>query len=779
VRWWSRSRAAVPEPVLAAPSDPGWRAHPAVQRTVAPIPSVAGVETFSAELTTWRDPRFVAPLAHGLDASAPAGVVHGLVEPAPALPPNAMPVVAPPVRRSTAPDRAPLTTWLLPTQRSAATGPDLLAAGAPNLPVLHVPALPGPAVADVTAAPVAAAGSVPVIAALPSTPNAVQRDRALPSSPTDVRRDIAPPSDGALWGVDAAQVTVPAATAAPAAPAASLPLLQGAAPGDDTTPPGDAPVPLPDVVQRSLDADPKPVRLPAAPAVDAARGVRPVGEPGSRTAASDDATVAGGPGEVPLLGVAPAAAEPEPGSPAALQRSASGPAPTPAASHPVASRGSAAGEPGSVGPTAGPADPPAADLVPGPVADDRVTKYPVGPVVARAADAAPGPSAATTPTAASARSAAGPEVEVVAGHLTGSGGPPPPAGDIDPLRPSGPPERGLLGDGASYVPAAVSQTPGPHTATVPDLPTVSRSVLDHSVVGLDQGPSAATSAPVDVAPPASAGASRGRVVPADADVPATVTDLLAAGQIQAEAPLLSDVSTGVAPPDPATADADLATAVDPVLPLATGPTAGPASWDDGPARLSIDPAGLLTTNPAAAPALQRSTVGASPAAFHPVQRSTVGATPATVQVQRSASAPSANWPVPPGAAATASTGPLPVAAQRAAEPPAPAPAGARIPEPYAGPDPAGAALAAGVAQRDASGSVVFTPATGPLAVQRQPEPVATDPEVQRAAATGPPAAAPPDLEELARRLFDPLCAHLKAELRLDRERAGLVTDLRR
>ena len=310
----------------------------------------------------------------------------------------------------------------------------------------------------------------------------------------------------------------------------------------------------------------------------------------------------------------------------------------------------------------------------------------------------------------------------------------------------------------------MSQTPGPHTAAVPDLPTVSRSVLDHSVVGLDQGPSAATSAPVDVAPPASAGASRGRVVPADADVPATVTDLLAAGQIQAEAPLLSDVSTGVAPPDPATADADLATAADPVLPLATGPTAGPASWDDGPARLSIDPAGLLTTNPAAAPALQRSTVGA---------------TPATVQVQRSASAPSANWPVPPGAAATASTGPLPVAAQRAAEPPAPAPAGARIPEPYAGPDPAGAALAAGVAQRDASGSVVFTPATGPLAVQRQPEPVATDPEVQRAAATGPPAAAPPDLEELARRLFDPLCAHLKAELRLDRERAGLVTDLRR
>lgn len=36
-----------------------------------------------------------------------------------------------------------------------------------------------------------------------------------------------------------------------------------------------------------------------------------------------------------------------------------------------------------------------------------------------------------------------------------------------------------------------------------------------------------------------------------------------------------------------------------------------------------------------------------------------------------------------------------------------------------------------------------------------------------------------DIEDLARRLFDPLSARLKAELRLDRERAGLITDVRR
>jgi hypothetical protein len=36
-----------------------------------------------------------------------------------------------------------------------------------------------------------------------------------------------------------------------------------------------------------------------------------------------------------------------------------------------------------------------------------------------------------------------------------------------------------------------------------------------------------------------------------------------------------------------------------------------------------------------------------------------------------------------------------------------------------------------------------------------------------------------DLDELARRLYEPLSARLRAELWLDRERAGLVTERRR
>ncbi len=47
------------------------------------------------------------------------------------------------------------------------------------------------------------------------------------------------------------------------------------------------------------------------------------------------------------------------------------------------------------------------------------------------------------------------------------------------------------------------------------------------------------------------------------------------------------------------------------------------------------------------------------------------------------------------------------------------------------------------------------------------------------AAAGAANALPTDLDELARRLFDPLSARLKSELWLDRERAGMIADLRR
>ena len=75
----------------------------------------------------------------------------------------------------------------------------------------------------------------------------------------------------------------------------------------------------------------------------------------------------------------------------------------------------------------------------------------------------------------------------------------------------------------------------------------------------------------------------------------------------------------------------------------------------------------------------------------------------------------------------------------------------------------------------------------PAALQRDDMPDSAPPAAPAAVsapgapgpAAGPAAALPTDLDELARRLFDPLSARLRAELWLDRERAGLSMDLRR
>jgi hypothetical protein len=91
--------------------------------------------------------------------------------------------------------------------------------------------------------------------------------------------------------------------------------------------------------------------------------------------------------------------------------------------------------------------------------------------------------------------------------------------------------------------------------------------------------------------------------------------------------------------------------------------------------------------------------------------------------------------------------------------------------------------------RDAAGTVLVLPTA---AVQREvegapppaPEPAAEvpPPGAPTAAPAGPGAAAgpstPAEVDALVRRLYDPLVRRLKAELRLDRERAGNVLDLR-
>jgi hypothetical protein len=115
-------------------------------------------------------------------------------------------------------------------------------------------------------------------------------------------------------------------------------------------------------------------------------------------------------------------------------------------------------------------------------------------------------------------------------------------------------------------------------------------------------------------------------------------------------------------------------------------------------------------------------------------------------------------------------------------------------------DPAAAALRAGVATLDPDGALVFTPPSapaGPPPVQRAgsgPPPAEAGPpdagapgptavEAAAAPAAPPPpgtaTAVAPDLDDLARRLYDRIRARLRAELRLDLERAGMLTRLGR
>jgi hypothetical protein len=106
-------------------------------------------------------------------------------------------------------------------------------------------------------------------------------------------------------------------------------------------------------------------------------------------------------------------------------------------------------------------------------------------------------------------------------------------------------------------------------------------------------------------------------------------------------------------------------------------------------------------------------------------------------------------------------------------------------------DPVAAALSTGLATVDADGAVVFpglaSPVPEPVAqrtmvptIQRDavaPEPVAAG-EASAPASTQPTpstsATNPAELDELAKRLYERIRSRLKAELRLDRERAGLV-----
>ncbi|MFJ6012026.1 hypothetical protein [Streptomyces sp. NPDC092952] len=257
-------------------------------------------------------------------------------------------------------------------------------------------------------------------------------------------------------------------------------------------------------------------------------------------------------------------------------------------------------------------------------------------------------------------------------------------------------------------------------------------------------------------------------------------------------------------------------AADPVAPLLAdrpleprnGPDAGPSAVQ----RSAVDgvvpapPAGVGPSPavPDAADAVPVRWADAgpgapSPATVVPSSSSVPAALQRTATAPHSAppGAPPTRTPLPPLQRRAAGGPPVPRSVQRAAGPGAPAFTTAGE-----------AALAAGVAQRAADGSVVFgppPPAYATPVVQREtvteepppPDPPVPDPAPEPEPEPGPeatpapatagahpapagtgPGGAPVVTDELVRALYPPLSRLFKADLRLDRERAGFLINTR-
>ncbi|WP_328897862.1 hypothetical protein [Streptomyces sp. NBC_00236] len=340
------------------------------------------------------------------------------------------------------------------------------------------------------------------------------------------------------------------------------------------------------------------------------------------------------------------------------------------------------------------------------------------------------------------------------GPATPADGPSVSAGDATPVAPEVP----VPSDGTE--------------AAVPVAPLLGDAPLTGAVSGGEPGgEGAAAATPASTVPLQRSEAVRAGLQPVLPPADGPTAPLLG------DRPLSLRSATGPAPPAGAVVQrapeggGGRRTPTQPAGPPPSRPSAVPVRWTvPDPGTLSGPPAALLQRE--AAPA-QRETAGPSP-----VQRQAVGAPP----VQRR----------------TGGAPPLPASA-----------AGRTGGRPADFPTAGSAAVAAGVAQRMADGSVVFGAApqhgTSRPVLQRDAEiaeeppplpepepPPVPEPEPGPEAPAGPEvvpagadadaragaAAGPPVTDELVRALYGPLSRLLKADLRLERERAGFHINTR-
>lgn len=740
--WWPLGRQrgtpaaaappAVQPGVLAAtgPSDGAWRDLPAVQRTLGtPIEPIAIHDRFRGSLSAYADPSLLAPLTHGVDPAV-GGLVTGLAAPGVPQPYGGgldLPVAPRPQpsrpsatvqRRVDWTGSADLTTvpWELPdhSPESEVTAP-VAPADAPT-----VPTVPSAVLLPDSSAESSADSSADSSVDAPTAP-------VPPAIPTHDDAPLVGTSDPKVLGESIGTPTQVVGGTAPQSPAASAPVVSRLAVPERLSPTGSAvdagllgvqsetgrpPLPPSPSVQRSVVTD-----LPT---------VRPTStraEPAAREVGATD-------GPAPVVqrdhsSVIPAARPPMP----VVSRVVGEAAPRcPVTSVPP--------KDASDVPTLG-----VRNLTATPIAPP-LTRAAVEPVVQRLEF----PALATVPppkTSDVVRGVATPKQpnpesavrETLVAELSASELPVPDASTPDLTTGTVP-----VGPGPE-VPAPLSPSAGVVVSRLPDSvsPIVSRLEAG-TPTRPDRSPAAAPVAtgdrPVVVQRSVSTRVGAAEVAPPMPSV---------ADHGAAEQPSSHSGGADLAPPD--------------------GPAVAAETWVNE--SLADAPSSHLASVPvggsASGVAVQR-TPGYAPT------RSTISIGP-SIPVQRTpAGSPGGGWsgggsPVRQAAPATMEV----------------AHSGVSFASMFAGPHapetgPAartGSAAETGSAVEDGFTSVQLQPADAP-----PPPEVAEPPAVQTAPATtaAPPPAGTPgaDLDEMARRLYEPLAARLRAELWLDRERAGAL-----
>ncbi|MFJ5123612.1 hypothetical protein ACIP80_00620 [Streptomyces sp. NPDC088555] len=333
--------------------------------------------------------------------------------------------------------------------------------------------------------------------------------------------------------------------------------------------------------------------------------------------------------------------------------------------------------------------------------------------------------------------------------------------------------------GVAQVPVAPEAEPDPGGPTAPllgDSPPLPVAPDSTSPDSTSPGPTQSVQRTPAVPPqaPLAPPPSTAPVAPLLADRPVTLRN--ASGGGPGPGAVQRSAADGVAPSPP--------TGAGPGPTQAQGPGAEPVSLDDAvPVRWTSGGAGtasMASATPSVPAAPQRT-------AAPPGQGQATGAPPLPALQRQATGGP----PVPRSLPGSGSPG---------------APTTARAPSAPSFTTAGSAAVAAGVAQRMADGSVVFgspPPPYAPPVVQRETEteePPPPDPPAQEIAPEpdpepeagpvaeghGPPGAAmaagpggaPVVTDELVRALYPPLSRLFKADLRLERERAGFLINTR-